>query len=67
MLSGSDLIVSDEITVSFIKAESDFQRRPIAHTCGCVLELPDTYTEFTDLRKDFTEILKSGIWIMDIV
>jgi len=41
-LTGSDLLIVDKIDVNFIKPESEFSRRPIAHTCSLYLELPST-------------------------
>ncbi|XP_046568862.1 uncharacterized protein LOC124277256 [Haliotis rubra] len=46
---------------------SGLARRPVAHTCGQVLELPGQYDNFLDFRKDFNTILESGVWVMDFV
>ncbi|XP_030597977.1 uncharacterized protein LOC115796683 [Archocentrus centrarchus] len=64
--TGSDLIVSDSVTVEFT-VMSDFTRRPIGRTCGMFLQLPDSYENFPDFRAEFNEILESNIWVMDIV
>ncbi|XP_076842446.1 uncharacterized protein LOC143487027 [Brachyhypopomus gauderio] len=63
--TGSNLI-GGPITVQFIET-SDFQRRPQSHTCGCVLKLPVGYHNYPDLRSDFNSILKSSVWVMDII
>ena len=41
-ITGADVICVPKIQVDFTKLEG-FQRRPIAHVCGCVVELPSTY------------------------
>ena len=37
------------ISVNFIKIEG-FQRRPVAHTCGPLLKLPNSFRNFCELR-----------------
>ena len=64
--TGSNLLTVPKITVRFTKL-SGLGRRPIAHTCGCVLELPVEYSTYNDFRSDFNEILNAGVWVMDIV
>ena len=34
-------------------------RRPIAHTCGCTIELPVTYSTYTEFQSEMDGILKS--------
>ena len=65
--TGSDIIIVTKLEVSFVYMESEFCRRPVAHTCGPLLELPSTYRNFPELRSEFTNILKSSDWEMDIV
>ena len=67
--SGSDLVVIDKIKVRFTTVERSIERRPIAHTCGNVLEIPvgeNGYDNFLLLRSEFDSILKSGYLDMDI-
>lgn len=66
--TGSDLLVKDVdcIKVTFCHLEG-LSRRPVAHTCGCVLELSDNYVNFPEFRAEFNAVLRSGIWTMDIV
>lgn len=66
-LTGSDIIVVDVIKIQFIKNVTPFARRPIAHTCGPVLELPVLYNNFCELREDFSNILSLNTWEMNIV
>ncbi|KAI4829488.1 hypothetical protein KUCAC02_023528 [Chaenocephalus aceratus] len=64
--TGSDLIVTDSIYVGF-ENRTEFTRRPIAHTCGNILHLADSYENFPDLRSEFNAVLESNVWVMDIV
>ncbi|XP_034051655.1 uncharacterized protein LOC117532431 [Gymnodraco acuticeps] len=64
--TGSDLIVTDSIYVGFEKM-TEFTRRPIAHTCGNILHIADSYENFPDFRSEFNAVLESNVWVMDIV
>ncbi|KAK9957085.1 hypothetical protein ABG768_011355 [Culter alburnus] len=64
--TGSDLFLGKNITISFTQLEG-FQRRPIAHTCGCYLELPVNYDNYPEFRHEMNKVLESNIWVMDIV
>jgi hypothetical protein len=66
--TGSDLVVRDikNINVEFQHMEG-LWRRPIAHTCGCVLKLSDNFLNFPEFRSEFNHVLRSGVWLMDIV
>lgn len=48
----------EEIKVSFTGL-SGAQRRPIAHTCSNVLEIPTTYDSFQEFRKEFNFLLST--------
>lgn len=61
-----DVIVGNKLEVTFIKSEG-FSSRPIAHTCGPVLELPSSYANYVELREEFTNILSRDGWEMDIM
>ena len=63
--TGSNLM-GNPIKIEFIDT-SDFERRPQAHTCGCILKLPIGYHNYPDLRSDFNSVLTSSVWVMDIV
>ena len=68
--SGSNLIVVPKLQIRFISVASITERRPIAHTCGCVLELPageNGYDSYLNLREEFNSILMSGYLQMDFV
>ena len=65
-ISGSELMLFQAIQVNFTNI-SGLGRRPIAHTCNTVLELSSTYQSFPELREEFSAILASDYWEMDIV
>ena len=67
LFSGADIDLGKSIKVTFVSGQSEFCRAPVAHTCECVLELPDSYTSFIDFRNEFNAVLSSGVWVMDIV
>ena len=66
--TGADMILSknDIITVQFIQM-AGLGRRPIAHTCGRVLELSTQFENFLAFRSEFRNVLSGGFWDMDIV
>ena len=64
--AGSELMLFHELQVTFNQNEN-LLRRPIAHTCSFVLEVPSTYTSFPELREEFNHILEANNWEMDIV
>jgi len=61
-----DIMGTRKLLVTFTKSEG-FCSRPIAHTCGPVLELPSSYANFVELREEFTNILNRDEWEMDIM
>ena len=65
--TGSDLLVVECITINFT-AINGAARRPVAHTCGPVLEMPCTYQSFNELVEEFSSILSNKeSWCFDIV
>ena len=65
-ISGSELMLFDAIQVHFTNL-AGLGRRPIAHTCNTLLELSSTYQSYPELREEFSAILTSDYWEMDIV
>ena len=65
-LTGSRVISVDTISIEFTKRKG-MERRPVAHTCGPVLELPSTYIAYRELRNEFEAVLSSGYLKMDIL
>lgn len=64
--TGSTVLCRDRIEVTF-NALSGLSRRPVAHTCGAVLELPCTYRSYPEFRKEFDSVLSGDCFTMDIV
>ncbi|XP_048841872.1 uncharacterized protein LOC125714873 [Brienomyrus brachyistius] len=64
--TGSDLFLGKIISIIFTQIKG-FQRRLIAHTCGCVLELSLHYDSYPDFRSEINKVLESNVWVMDIV
>ena len=54
--TGSSVMIAKGISVAF-NSLSGFARRPIAHTCACILELPLTYTTYLEFEGEFNAIL----------
>ena len=50
--TGSNAIVCESIGVTFTSLDG-LERRPIAHTCTPVLELPTTYKSYNELSEEF--------------
>ena len=65
-LTASSIISVPRILVEF-KDLSGLARRPVAHTCGPVLDLPSTYTSYREFRSEWQSILSSGYLRMDIM
>ncbi|XP_073808037.1 uncharacterized protein isoform X2 [Danio rerio] len=55
-VTGSDVICVCQIEVLFTSSDG-LARRPVAHTCGPVLELPWTYTSYPELRTELDNVL----------
>lgn len=64
--TGSD-IQPERLEVSFTSMDG-YLRRPIAHTCGPLLQLPRTYRSYSELAEEFTSLLREkGAWGFNIV
>ncbi|KAL5020386.1 hypothetical protein ScPMuIL_003278 [Solemya velum] len=57
-VTGHRTIPIHPIIVEFVDL-SGVQRRPIAHTCGNVLELPHTYDSYEEFQTEFRNLLLS--------
>ncbi|CAG2192344.1 unnamed protein product [Mytilus edulis] len=64
--TGSDLLTAECITIEF-NSLTGLERRPTAHTCGCVLKLPKVFEDFMSFRSEFDQILEHNFWVMDII
>lgn len=67
LFSGADILIGKSIKVAPVPCEGEFMRRPTSHTCGCVLEIPDSYTSYVDFKSEFNAVLQANVWSMDIV
>ncbi|XP_033111391.1 uncharacterized protein LOC117112424 [Anneissia japonica] len=66
-VTGSNYLTIDSINVDFCKLEGA-ARRPLAHTCGCVLIIPETYQGYNELSEEFSSVLRhSASWEFGIV
>jgi hypothetical protein len=63
--TGATIICIEKIIVDFTNLNG-LERRPVAHICGSVLELPTTYTSFPQFREEMNNILASEFWDIDI-
>ena len=63
----SVLLPERQLEVSFTQLNG-LARRPIAHTCGLLLEMPSTYQCYNELVEEFSAILQEkSAWSFDIV
>ena len=67
LFTGADVLIAAEIKVAFVQPLSDFLRCPVVHTCGCLLELSNSYGSYLELAEELNNVLDSKIWVMDIV
>ena len=66
--TGSSVCVVKFITITF-NSLTGIARRPISHTCDCMLELPSTYGTYLQFVTEFEGILAQpeSEWVMDAV
>ena len=65
--TGSDVITCDSMTITF-STLSGLERRPIAHTCAPLIELPSTYESYLALAEEFQNIVRGyQSWSFGIV
>ena len=64
--TGSCVCISTPLKV-VLNGLSGLERRPIAHTCDCKLELPRSYASFLDFATEFAAVLsqEDNGWKMD--
>lgn len=63
--TGATMICVNRIEVTFTNLDG-IARRPVAHTCGAVLELPTTYQSFPQFREELNNIFTGEYWDIDI-
>lgn len=66
--TGSAVLIAEKINISY-NSLTGLSRRPIAHTCACILELPSTYASHLEFEQEFTAILADDeySWGMHII
>ena len=66
--TGSSVCIGKPITICFNNI-SGFGRRPIAHTCDCLLELSRSYSTYQDFSAEFMSILSNedNGWLIDAI
>lgn len=55
-VTGSSVVTVSNISISF-NALTGLARRPTAHTCSNLLELPHTYNTFLEFAEEFSVLL----------
>ena len=66
--TGSSVLFNNRISVTF-NSLSGLARRPIAHTCDSIIELPSKYVTYPEFEREFTAVLADDdhAWQMDSV
>lgn len=64
---GADIITMDTKIFLTFNDKTGLQRMPIGRTCGSVLELSVHYDNYPDFRSDMNCVLKSDVWVMDLI
>ena len=62
--TGSDMLLEEKLFITFTHM-TEFERRPIAHTCTFTLELPEIYPSYNVFKEEINGILSKPIWVMD--
>ena len=66
-VTGSSVLIDKSIKVTFNNLHGA-ARRPIIHTCSCMLELPMSYCTYLDFEQEFLAVLSSDeAWVMDCI
>ena len=65
-VAGADLMLKVKIWIRFVEYPENM-RRPVSHTCGCVLDLAFDYKSFLEFRTEFKCVLESNVCVMDFV
>ena len=66
-ITGSSVCIDKKIEITFNNL-TGAARRPIAHTCSCMLEIPLSYATYLEFSDEFSKILTSEmLWAMDAI
>ena len=66
-VTGSSVCFGKRITVSFNNL-TGLARRPVVHTCDCLLDLPVSYSSYMEFTAEFKSILcnPEHMWSMTL-
>ncbi|KAK1891294.1 UDP-N-acetylmuramoyl-L-alanyl-D-glutamate--26-diaminopimelate ligase [Dissostichus eleginoides] len=65
--SNESLNPQEQAALTYLLRLCGLSRRPVAHTCGAVLELPCTYSSYPDFRAELDSVLSGDCFTMDIL
>ena len=60
LCTGADIITVERIGVDF-NSMIGLQRRPVFRTCGAIIEVPNTYSCFSELAEEFQNIINGSM------
>lgn len=64
-VTGQNCVPKQHISVVFSNL-SGAERRPMAHTCGYIIEIPESYDNYDDFEREFRTLLQSDILRFDV-
>lgn len=64
-VTGQTCVPKRNISIQFSNL-SGAERRPVAHTCGYLIEIPETYDNYNDFETEFRNVLQSDILRFDV-
>ncbi|VDI39265.1 Hypothetical predicted protein [Mytilus galloprovincialis] len=64
-ITGQNCVPKHTISVQFSNL-SGAERRPVAHTCGYLIEIPEAYDNYADFETEFRNVLQSDILRFDV-
>ena len=66
-VTGSSVLLDKTIKVTFNRL-SGLARRPISHTCDCLVELPLSYSTYPEFEQELSRVLAcEASWAMDAI
>jgi hypothetical protein len=65
LITGQTCVTTKTIQVVFSNL-SGFGRRPVFHTCGYLVEIPDTYRNYKEFESEMKNIMSSDVLHFDL-
>ncbi|KAL7385502.1 hypothetical protein ABVT39_022786 [Epinephelus coioides] len=65
-VTGADVLCVNKISIQF-SDDIGLQRRPVAYTCGPLLQLPCTYSNYTEFRREILSVIDSQWLRIDLL